>query len=121
MELHQDDLPYFLAYVLLDDAHRTPSGKRQIKPMKGFWMSRQGKWSAIRESDRRIRWCVGIEARKSVGKMSVEKAAAEVARVQGRSTASEVAVIRVAYYQCRLGRYQLNPFFKISSNGGSGC
>jgi hypothetical protein len=112
MELNQDDLPYFLAYVLLDDAHRTPSGKRQIKPMKGFWMSRQGKWSAIRESDRRIRWCVGIEALRSVGQMSVEKAAAEVARVLGRSTASEVAVIRVAYYECQVGRYQLNSFFQ---------
>jgi hypothetical protein len=112
MELNQDDLPYFLAYVLLDEARRTPTGKRQIKSMNGFWMSRQGKWPAIRESDRRIRWCVGIEALRSVGHMSVEKAAAEVARVLERSMASEVAVIRVAYYECRLGRYQLNPFFQ---------
>jgi hypothetical protein len=44
--------------------------------------------------------------------MSVDKAAAEVARVQGRSRAGEVAVIRVAYYECRLGRYQLNSFFQ---------
>ena len=112
MELNQDDLPYFVDYVLLDEAHRRPSGKRQIKPMSGFWMSRQGNWSAIRESDRRMRWCVAIEALKNVGQMPVEKAAVEVARVQGRSTAREVAVIRVAYYECRLGRYQLNSFFQ---------
>jgi hypothetical protein len=112
VELNQDDLPYFVAYVLLDEARRNPSGKRQTKPMKGFWMSRVGKWPEIRQSDVRIRWCVCIEALRSVGQVSVEKAAAEVAGLLGRSTAHEVAVIRVAYYECRLGRYQLYSFFE---------
>lgn len=112
MELNPDDLKYFVTYVLLDEAHRTPSGKRQVEPMNGFWMSRQGKLRAMRQSDRRIRWCVCIEAFRSVEQMSVEKAAVEVAGVLGRSTASEVAVIRVAYYECQLGRYQLNSFFQ---------
>jgi len=112
VELDPDDLKYFVAYVLLDEAHRTPSGKRQVEPMNGFWMSRQGKLRAMRKSDRRIRWCVCIEAFRSVEQMSVEKAAVEVAGVLGRSTASEVAVIRVAYYECQLGRYQLNSFFQ---------
>ena len=112
MELNPDDLKYFVAYVLLDEAHRTASGKRQIKPMNGFWMSRQGKLQAMRKSDRRIRWCVCIEALRSVGQMPVEKAAAEVAGVLGRSTASEVEVIRVAYYECKLRRDQLNSFFR---------
>jgi hypothetical protein len=83
VELNQDDLTYFVAFVLLDEARRTPSGKRQTKPMKGFWMSRQGKWRAMRESDRRIRWCVCIEALRNVRQMSVEKAAAEVAEMLG--------------------------------------
>lgn len=111
MELNQDDLPYFLEFVLLDEARRHPSGKRQLEPLKGFWMSRQGHLRDMRRSDRRIRWCVCIEALRSVGQMPVEKAAAEVAGMLGLSTAKDVAVIRVAYYESRFGRYQLNSFF----------
>jgi len=36
MELDQNDLKYFVPFVLLDEARRDPSGKRQMQRMKGF-------------------------------------------------------------------------------------
>src|SRR6516164_6222360 len=104
MDLDRYDLPYLLPYVLLDETGRTPSGKRQLQPMRGFWMSRFGKLRAIRGSDRRLRWCACIEIILTIDPMPIEKAAALVAETQGLSTAKEVATIRVAYYENRSGR-----------------
>jgi hypothetical protein len=110
VELNQDDLPYFVDYVLLDEAWRTPSGKRQTKPMKGFWMLGQGKLS-LRQSDSRVRRSACIEAFKRVERMSVGRAAAHVASALGRRSAAAVEVMRVAYYECASGRHQWRSFF----------
>ena len=109
MVLNKEDLPYFLAFVLQDEASRVPSGKRQTQPMRGFWMSRGGKVS-MRKSDSRLRSSVCIEALRTIEQLSVEKAAAKVATELGRRTAAEVAVIRVAYYECRVSPHRLNSF-----------
>lgn len=100
MILNPDDLPYFLAFVLLDETRRSASGKRQTAPLEGMWMSRQGA-TGMRLSDRRFRCAVCIEALRSVGGLSVDKAAAEVAALLGQRNAGQVNVIRVAYYECR--------------------
>jgi hypothetical protein len=110
VELNQDDLRYFVAFVILDEAWRPPSGKRQTQPMKGFWMSRQGTLP-IRESDHRVRCGVCIEAFRKVERISVYQAAAKVAARLGRRTAAQVEVVRVAYHESRFGRHQLNSFF----------
>ena len=101
MQLNQDDLPFFLDFVLLDEAWRLPSGKRQREPMNGFWMSGQLK-AGMRGSDGRLRSAVCIEALRRVGGMSVGKAAAAVAVYRGgKRTAAKVQVLRVGYYECR--------------------
>lgn len=102
MELNQQDLPYYVAYVLLDEATRPPSGKRQTLPMQGFWMSRQGK-TGMRESDGRFRRGSCMEALLTVGRMTVSKAAAYVAQILGRTTSADVNRIRVDHYEQRVG------------------
>jgi hypothetical protein len=98
MALESDDLEYYIAFVLLDEARRPASGKRQTAPLKGEWMSCGGE-TGMRLSDRRFRRAVCIEARRSVAGLSVDKAAAEVAEVLGESRAEQVNVIRVGYYE----------------------
>jgi hypothetical protein len=101
MQLGQEDLEYFIAFVLLDEASRLPCGKRQTQPMSGFWMNRQGKLG-IRRSDGRLRRAACIEALTTIGKERVEKAAARVAKtLGGLQTAKHIAVIRVDYYETR--------------------
>ena len=100
MELNSDDLPYYVAYVLLDEACRSPSGKRQTAPLKGMWMALQGT-RGMQLSDRRLRWAVCVEALRRVRGLSVDKAAAEIAAVLGQGSAKQVNVIRVAYYERR--------------------
>jgi hypothetical protein len=109
MDVNQDDLPYFLEFVLLDEAWRAPSGKRQAKPMEGNWMSIHGN-SGMRESDRRLRCSVCIHTLKEIGGMTVEKAAAHVATLLGRKSEAEVAVIRVAYYERPPGTLRCQAF-----------
>ena len=110
VELNQHDLPHFVAFVLLDEASRVRSGKRQSGMMKGYWMAGQMK-GGLRLSDRRFRDSVCMEALRSVGEMPVAKAAAYVASVLGKRGAAEVDVLRVAYYECRPGRLSWNLFF----------
>ena len=109
MELTLDDLPYFVAFVLLDEARRLPSGKRQRQPMKGVWMAGQMK-AGLRLSDRRFRQSVCIQALRAIGGKSVTEAAAYVAAVAGKTTAAEVTVLRVGYYECRPGLLSWNLF-----------
>jgi hypothetical protein len=109
MDLNRDDLSYFLEFVLLDEAWRAPSGKRQVKPMEGMWMVRHGN-SGMRESDRRLRCNVCIHTLNEIGGMTVEKAAAHVATLLGRTSAAEVAVIRVAYYERPPGALRSQAF-----------
>lgn len=110
MELNQDDLHYFVAFVLLDEASRARSGKRQRGLMKGYWMAGQMK-AGLRLSDRRFRDSVCIEALRTVGAMPVAKAAAHVAAVLGKPRAAEVDVLRVAYYECLPAPLSWNLFF----------
>jgi len=98
--LNSDDLPFFVAFVLLDEACRSRSGKRQTAPLSGMWLSHQGA-TGMRLSDRRLRWAVCIEALRNVGGLSVDKAAATVAALQAQGMAKQVNVIRVAYYEYR--------------------
>jgi hypothetical protein len=109
MDLNRDDLPYFLEFVLSDEAWRAPSGKRQVKPMEGMWMVRHGN-SGMRESDRRLRCNVCIHTLNQIGGMTVEKAAAHVATLLGRKSETEVAVIRVAYYERPPGALRCQAF-----------
>ena len=98
MELNQQDLPFFVAYLLLDEAKRAPSGKRQTSPMKGFWVSRTRE-HGMRVSDRALRRHVCIESLRRVGGKSVSQAAADVATELRRETSAEVNVIRAGYYE----------------------
>jgi hypothetical protein len=63
-------------------------------------MDRQGRLP-IRDSDLRERSWACIEALVKIARNSKDKAAAEVAGVLGRKTSSQVAGIRVAYYEVR--------------------
>ncbi|MBZ5636950.1 MAG: tetratricopeptide repeat-containing protein [Acidobacteriia bacterium] len=110
MRFDQDDLPYFVPFVLLDEATRSPSGKRQTMPMKGFWMERPGT-TGMRESDGRLRRNVCIDALREFGGKPVDKAASEVATILGRRTAACVSRIRVDYYQRRPERAVRDIFF----------
>jgi len=100
VQLDKDDLPYFVPYVLLDEATRAPSGKRQTRPMIGFWMSRSDK-IGMRASDGRLRRSVSIIVLREIGGMAIYKAAAEVATILGRRTTASVSTIRADYYQRR--------------------
>jgi hypothetical protein len=98
MELNRDDLPYFEALVLLDEAWRFPAGKRQKEPMNGFWMS--GRLELDRRlSDQRLRRNVCIYAIREVEGMSIEKAATRVGVFLGKRTAAQVNVLRIGYYE----------------------
>jgi len=110
MELNRDDLPYFLALVLLDETWRFPSGKRQKEPMDGFWMSGQLERD-MRLSDRRLRQNVCIYAIRDVEGMSIEKAATHVGVFLGKRTAAQVNVLRVAYYEAPPDRRSYDFFF----------
>src|SRR5271169_1130705 len=111
MQLNQEDLPYYVKFVLLDEAWRHPSGKRQRERMTGFWMCGQLR-AGMRESDRRLRRNACIEAVRQVQGTSVSKAAAAVCAYRvGKPTAAQVAVLRVGYYECRLESRTLDFFF----------
>lgn len=111
MELTKADLPYFAAFVLLDEAWRFPSGKRQTERMKGFWLAGQIR-PGMRLSDRRFRNGVCIEAFRLVGGMSVSKAAAQVAAYRvGEGSAARVEVLRTAYYDTSPGELNWDFFF----------
>lgn len=110
MELNQQDLPFFVTYVLLDEAKRTRSGKRQTKPMNGLWMSRTRPYR-MRLSDVPLRKKVCIEALRRVGRMSLSKAAAYVAHELGESTSADVNRIRLAYYDRRPRAISWDLFF----------
>lgn len=105
MELNHDDVPYFVRFVLLDEAVRPPSGKRQNLAMTGFWMSRQG-MTGMRGSDGRLRWRTCIEMFKAISRLSIAKAAAEVYVVLGRPTLTWVNRFRVEYYEQRASRIE---------------
>jgi hypothetical protein len=111
VELNQGDLKYFVRFVLLDEATRNSSGKRQLAPLKGFWLCYGGKHrmrGAHGDIPRRRYVC--IEAFRTLGRKSVEKAAARVAKVIGQGTSEEVNRIRVAYYPCRYDKPSWNLF-----------
>jgi len=103
MQLNQDDLLYFVSFVLLDEATRPVSGKRQTRSLDGFWISRPGK-AALRLSDGRLRRNSCIDALRTIGRMSVSQAAARVGKVLGRTTPTAANRIRVDYYQDRTVR-----------------
>jgi hypothetical protein len=98
MQLNQDDLLYFVSYVLLDEATRPVSGKRQTRPLDGFWMSRHGK-TGMRLSDGRLRRNSCIDALRTTGGMSISTAAARVGKVLGSTRPTSVNKIRVDYYE----------------------
>lgn len=100
MELAKEDLPYFVPFVLLDQASRIPSLRKQTLPMKGFWMARSTA-AGIRESDGRLRRHACMDALRHIGGMPGTKAACEVALILGRPTAQWINVIRADYYQRR--------------------
>jgi hypothetical protein len=111
MELTKADLPYFAAFVLLDEAWRLPSGKRQTARMKGFWLCGQIR-PGMRLSDRLFRSKICIEAFRRVGGMSISKAAAAVAAYRiGEGRAAKVEVLRAAYYENRAGELNWDFFF----------
>jgi hypothetical protein len=111
MQLGEEDLDYFVPYVLLGECRREPSGKRQRQSMIGPWMSRQGTLK-MRGSDRRLRCAVCIEALTKIGRESVDQAAARVVTLLGEQSAKQVDVIRVAYYEVRpAGQHQLGLFY----------
>jgi hypothetical protein len=99
MDLNRDDLPHFVRFVLLDEASRPPSGKRQTKPMKAFWMERGGKLN-MRGSDQRLRRNICVHALHTIGGRDVFGAAAEVASILNPGTAAQVNGIRVDYHEC---------------------
>jgi hypothetical protein len=103
MQLNQDDLHYLVSYVLLDEATRPVSGKRQTRSLDGFWISRSGK-TGLRLSDGRLRRSSCIDALRTTEGMSVSKAAARVGKVLGSATPTSVNRIRVDYYQHRTVR-----------------
>src|ERR1700733_741123 len=110
MDLEQADLEYFIRFVLLDHAWRPTSGKRQTQAMKGFWMS----WlreQRMRGSDARSRRSVCIEALRTIGGLSVAKAASEVATVLKESTANEVEAIRTNFYERGSDKASRDMFF----------
>jgi len=110
MELDQSDLKYFVPFVLLDEAGRDPSGKRQPQPMKGFWIGGQIR-RGMRLSDGALRRAVCIEALQAVGCESITSASAYVAAVLGKSTEGDVSVIRAGYYDCAVQPNERNFFF----------
>lgn len=104
VEVWPDDLDYFCLYILLDEATRTPSGKRQTRPFAGFWVEWGGK-PAFRKSDAQERYYVCIEALHKLGQVPIQKAAAYVAAVVGKGTDRAVEVIRDGYYGFRQHRH----------------
>jgi hypothetical protein len=100
MQLNQEDLKYFVPFLLLDEARRSPSGKRQTMSMNGFWMSRLGA-HRCRVSDLPWRRRVCIHVLSTIGELSVSNASAAVADILGLGTETDVNVIRVDYYECK--------------------
>lgn len=109
MELNRDELPYFVSLVLLDEAWRFPSGKRQKQPMTGFWISYTNP-VGMRLSDAAHRRVVCVEALCRVGGLTIVDAAKHVAAVLGMGTERKVRQIRVAYHKQR-GRKLANTFY----------
>ena len=96
MALNSDELFYFNRFVLWDEAWREPSGKRQTKPLVGFWMQRSGSMK-LRLSDLRLRQKVCMTALCRVDALSQSSAAAEVAHLLGLGNSSES--IRTAFHE----------------------
>jgi|ERR1035441_2597435 hypothetical protein len=89
----QEDLEYFIEWMLLGEASRTPSG-RGFQPFVGAWiLGGEG-----RVSDLRLRRFVCISALAQIGKYSIDQAAAFVA---GKASGSQANVIRVGYYEVK--------------------
>ena len=93
----QEDLEYFVEWMLLGEVERMPSGKRQGQPMAGTWMS-YGLGKGMRGSDLRLRQYLCIQALARIGKYSIEQAAALVAGGAARGS-HYTNVIRVRYCQ----------------------
>jgi hypothetical protein len=110
MELEQADLEYFKKFVLLDEARRPPTGKRQTQAMKGFWMSRPRE-QHMRGSDVPVRRNVCIKALRTINGVSVTWAAADVAMELGTSTAKDVDSIRTSYYDQGVDEAAWNVFW----------
>jgi len=100
MQLDKHDLVYLAPFVLLDEATRASSGKRQTRQMKGFWGARQGD-NGMRGSDKRLRRTAMIHAFREIEGISIDKAASEVGTILGMQTVASVNVIRADYYQHR--------------------
>ena len=105
MELNQQDLQYFVEFVLLDELKRKPAGKRQTRPLVGFWSQTNGK-KGLRKSDRRERINVCIEALRKISGLSVSDAAIEVAKILDETLSNQVDVIRTGYYSCAHADYR---------------
>jgi len=97
MPLNAEELPYFVRFVLLDEAWRQPSGKRQTKPLTGFWTQRSGS-VGLRGSDMRQRQKLCMTALRRVGGLSPGDAAIEVGEIQNL-TASQIETVRTSFHQ----------------------
>ena len=96
MPLHAEELPYFVGFVLLDEALRQPSGKRQTKPLVGFWSQRSGP-IGLRLSDMRQRHKVCMTALQRVGGRTPGDAASEVVEIQNLK-ASRIDSVRTSFH-----------------------
>lgn len=111
MQLNDQDLPYFLSFVLLDEASREPSGRRhQTQPLKGFWSSRSGATN-LRGTDLPLRRRVCIDAIRQVDGKAISKCAAEIGAILGANTADDVEMIRIKYYEDRNKSNEYEAFF----------
>ena len=101
MLVSQCDLPYLIRFVESDEAIRFPSGKRQGKPLSGFWMCWPGR-TGMRESDGRLRRAFCITAVKQTVGLSVSRAIRRFAQTLGRKvTPTQLNRLRSDYYQLR--------------------
>ncbi len=105
MYLDPQDLARFNEFVLLDKVRRAPDGKRQTRPMTGFWMERPGVVRGMRKSDQRLRQSVCIWSRIKIGGDTVKEACLNIAQMLDKDSFDEIEVIRVAYYECKPEKY----------------
>lgn len=109
MPLDIKELPYFVRFVLLDEATRQPSRRQQTAPLAGYWMQRTGS-NRHRASDRRQRCFACMLAYVQVEQLAVSNAAAEVVAILGLDS-KHIEELRTGYYEAKSVQESLEGFY----------